>query len=164
MNPNSVQDAPTLSEAQRLAGVFHSPGAVFADIAKSGKWIVPLLIMVFVSLGVVAAIQSRISVDQMVAKIMETNERIQQMPAAQRDAVIAQQTKIIPIGMYAGALLGSAVILFIAAGALLLIFNMLMDGKLKLEHVYGFSPAEFPDESMVQEGVARPVTPRMRAG
>ncbi|MBE0660254.1 MAG: YIP1 family protein [Bryobacteraceae bacterium] len=134
MNPDTGQEAVPLSEGQRLTGVFHSPGAVFGDIAKYGKWIIPLLIMVVISLGVVAAIQSRVPVDLMIAKIMETNERMQQMSAEQRDAVIAQQTKIIPIGMYAGALLGSAVILFIAAGALLFIFNLLMDGKLKYKN------------------------------
>jgi hypothetical protein len=134
MNPDTGQEAAPLSEVQRLTGVFHSPGAVFADIAKSGKWIIPLLIMVVISLGVMTAIQSRIPVDMMIAKIMETNERMQQLPAAQREAVIAQQTKMIPIGMYAGALLGSAVVLFVAAGALLLIFNLLMDGKLKYKN------------------------------
>jgi hypothetical protein len=145
MNPDTGQEAAPLSELQRLTGVFHSPGAVFGDIAKNGKWIIPLLIMVVISLGVVAAIQSRVSVDQMIAKILESNEQMQQMSAEQRDAVIAQQSKILPIGMYAGALLGSAVMLFIAAGALLFVFNMLMDGKLNYKNALNiYSYATLP--------------------
>lgn len=134
MNPETAPESQPVSEVQRLTGVFHSPGAVFGNIAVAGKWIIPLLIIMLCSLGAVAAIQSRISVEDMVAKIMETNERMQQLPAEQRDAVMAQQMKIIPIGLYAGAFIGSAVVLFIAAGVLLLIFNMLMDGKLKYKN------------------------------
>lgn len=134
MNPESAPESQPVSEVQRLTGVFHSPGSVFANISAAGKWIVPLLIMIVCSVAVVGIIQSKIPVQDMVAKIMETNERMQQLPAEQRDAVMAQQMKIIPIGMYAGALLGSAVILFIAAGVLLLIFNLLMDGKLKYKN------------------------------
>lgn len=142
MNPDTGQETPALSEAQRLTGVFHSPGSVFGDIAKNGKWWIPLLIMTVVSLGVVAAIQSRVTVDMMIAKIMETNEQMQQLPAEQREAVIAQQTKILPLGMYGGALLGGAIMLFVAAGALLFIFNLLMDGKLcykKALNIYSYA-------------------------
>jgi len=135
MNPETGQEAQQLTEVQRLTGVFHSPAAVFADIARHGRWIIPLLIKTVCSLAIVTAIQSRISVADMVTKIIESNERMQQLPAEQRDAVIAQQMKFIPIGMYAGAIFGSAVVLFVAAGVLLLVFNMLMDGKLKYKNV-----------------------------
>lgn len=134
MSPETAPESQQVSEVQRLTGVFHSPGSVFGNIAVAGKWVIPLLIIVLCSLGSVTAIQSRISVEDMVAKILETNERMQQLPADQRDAVMAQQMKIIPIGLYAGAFVGSAVILFIAAGVLLLVFNLLMDGKLKYKN------------------------------
>jgi hypothetical protein len=134
MNPETGSDSQPISEGQRLTGVFHSPGSVFANVSVAGRWFIPLIIIVILSVGMVAVIMSRVSVEQMVTKIMESNERMQQLPAEQRDAVIAQQIKFMPIGIYAGALLGSPVILLIGAGVLLLIFNMLMDGKLKYKN------------------------------
>jgi len=134
MNPEAGQESQPLSEVQRLTGVFHSPGSVFADIAKSGRWFIPLIIVTLLSIGMIAVIQSRVSVDQMIAKIMESNERVQQLSAEQREAVIAQQTKLMPIMMIAGAALGNPVILLVSAGILLLVFNLLMDGKLKYKN------------------------------
>ncbi len=38
MNPESGQESQSVSEAQRLTGVFHSPSSVFANIAQAGRW------------------------------------------------------------------------------------------------------------------------------
>jgi len=134
MNPETGQEVAPLSEAQRLTGVFHSPGAVFGDIVRSGKWWIPLLISTILSVIMITAVQSRVSIDQMLEKTVATNERFQQLSADQKEAALASQRKIVPIAMYGGAVVGSAIYLFIAAGALLMIFNMLMDGKLKYKN------------------------------
>jgi len=145
MSQVSDPEPAALSEGQRLSGVFHSPGSVFADIAKNGKWLIPLLILTALSIGIITAIQKRVTVDQMIAKTMETNERMQQLPAEQRDRVIDQQRKFMPIGMYAGGALGNAVVLFVVAGALLFVFKLLMDANLKYKNslnicAYGMLP------------------------
>ncbi|MBA3975317.1 MAG: hypothetical protein C0504_14010 [Candidatus Solibacter sp.] len=134
MNPDTGQEAAPLSEVQRLTGVFHSPGAVFGDIVRSGKWWIPLLISTVLGVMMVSAVQSRVSVDQMLDRVVANNEQFQQMSADRKEAALSTQRKIIPIAMYGGAVVGSAVYLFVAAGVLLFVFNLLMDGKLKYKN------------------------------
>ncbi len=134
MNPESGQESQSLSEAQRLTGVFHSPGSVFANIARSGRWWIPLIVTTIIAIALVSAVQSRVSVDQMLARALDNNERFQQLPAEQKEAALSAQRKILPAAMLGGAAVGSAIYLFIAAGALLFVFNLLMDGGLKYKH------------------------------
>lgn len=134
MNPETGLETPTLSEAQRLTGVFHSPGSVFGDIVKSGNWWIPLLILTVLAVTMISAVQSRVSVDQMLEQAVANNERFQQLSADQKEAALASQRKIVPIAMYGGAVVGNLIYLCIAAGALLFVFNMLMDGKLKYKN------------------------------
>ena len=134
MNPEHVENPAPLSEGQRLTGVFHSPGAVFADIARSGRWWIPVLIATCLSIALVAAMQSRVSVDQILAKAIEGNERFQQLSADQKEQALSSQRKIIPIAMFGGAALGNIGILLVMAAALMFVFNLLMDGKLRYKN------------------------------
>ncbi len=145
MNPESGQESQSLSEAQRLTGVFHSPGSVFANIARAGRWWIPLLVLTIVSIAMVSAVQSRVSVDQMLATALDNNDRFQQLSAADKEAALSSQRKILPFAMFGGAAVGNAVVLFVGAGALLFVFNLLMDGNLKYKNALNiYAYAMFP--------------------
>lgn len=134
MNPESGPESQPVSELQRLTGVFHSPASVFANIVQAGRWWIPLLILTVLAVVMISVVQSRVTVDQMLARALDNNEQFQQLSAEQKEAALSSQRKIIPYAMYGGALFGNVVILLVVAGALLFVFNLLMDGKLKYKN------------------------------
>lgn len=137
MQPTEARqpDAPTMGEARRLTGVFHEPGAVFADIASNGRWWLALLITVVVTVAVAQLMVSRIGYDRIIQKSFESNSRVQEMPAEQKARAIEMQRKIMPVAMnvvpLAAVVLGALVI----AGILMFIFNSMLDAGLRYKQV-----------------------------
>jgi hypothetical protein len=132
MNP--AESAPVempLSEGRRLAGVFHEPGAVFADIARNGHWWIPLLIVTILSLGMITMIDKRVGVDRIMQRAFDTTPQLQQLTAEQKERAMEMQRKIIPITMYAGGLVGPIIGYVVIAAVLLFFFNFLGGAELK---------------------------------
>ncbi|WP_321475391.1 YIP1 family protein [uncultured Paludibaculum sp.] len=135
MEPQDATTTPPASEVRRLTGVCFDPGAVFADIANNGRWwaawlIITILISVFMSLVI-----SRVGYDQIIAKTMESNPRMQEMPADQKEKAVEMQRKIMPYALRLGPVLGGLVMVLVAAGALLFVFNFMFDAGLKFKQV-----------------------------
>ena len=90
-----------MSEISRISGVFFEPKKAFADIAARPRWIVPLLLVIVFSFGVIAAYNQRglmrISAEQQMAK----SPQIAQLPPDQREAAIERGVKIGSIVGYA---------------------------------------------------------------
>lgn len=90
-----------MSEAARLTGVFFEPKKAFADIAARPRWIVPLLLMIITSVGVVMLYSQkgimRIAAEQQMAK----NPQIQQLPPDQRAQAMERGEKFSSIVGYA---------------------------------------------------------------
>jgi Yip1 domain len=113
---------PALSEGQRLLDVFIAPSKTFTDLRRNASWWAPFLIIV-----VVSAIFSYV-VDQKVGfrKVVENQiqlrpkaaERLEQMPADQREKALARQVMITKGVVYVVPLLG-LIVYAIFAGVLL---------------------------------------------
>jgi hypothetical protein len=105
MTPEPVSSAETppqgMSEIGRLTGVFFEPKKAFADIAERPRWIVPLLLLMIASFGLVSLYSQkgvmRITVEQQMAK----NQQIQQLPPDQREQAIERAMKFSAIVYYA---------------------------------------------------------------
>lgn len=134
METAEAQPTP-LSETRRLTGVFHEPGSVFADIARNGRWWIPLLIIVILSSLFITVMVNRMGYDLIVQKIVESNPRMQEMPADQREKAIEIQRKTMPYVMRVLPVVAIFVVTFISAAALLFVLNFMFDAKLKYKEV-----------------------------
>lgn len=142
MEPEESTTTPALSEMRRLTGTFFEPGAVFPDIAANGRWWLPWLIIVVLISVFMALVIQRVGVDQIIVKSMESNSRVQEMSADQKEKAMEMQRKIVPIAMRVGPVVASLVMLMVAAGVLLFVFNFMFDGGLKFKqvlNVYAYS-------------------------
>lgn len=126
-----------MSEAGRLAGVFGSPSAAFADIAERPRWgLVPLIIIVLTSLLFMWFFNQRVGWDRFVNSNLANNPRIEQLPADQKAQVLAQQRKILPIIGWVGPVVFTPIGIAIAAGVLLGVFNLAMGAQFKFKNLF----------------------------
>lgn len=122
--PPVQSGSPPMSELSRLVGVFFEPKKAFADIAQRPRWFVPFLITVVFSAGYLYAFTTHIGWEPYLHRIMDTNARVQQLPAEQRQNVFTLYLRILPIFGYVAAivgvlipyLLGSAIVVGIIKG------------------------------------------------
>ncbi len=95
-----LENAPALSEGQRLINVFVAPSKTFTDLKRKASWInwfIPWLavaIMTWIFVGVVA---QKVGFRQVNENAMRMNakmqERIAQMPTEQREQMLERSTK-----------------------------------------------------------------------
>lgn len=88
----SEDTTPQMSEAATLGNIFFAPGETFADLRRKPRFILAALIMVALFTAFNYLFISKIGFEQLIRARMEANSRVQQMPADQREALIAQQS------------------------------------------------------------------------
>lgn len=113
-----------MSEAGRITGVFWEPKPVFADLAARPRWWVPMILVVVLAVVYVAAFSQVVGWRTFMEHEIANNSRLQELPAAQREAIINQQTSIAGVMGYAGSVVGGVVTLLLVAGVLLLLFKL----------------------------------------
>lgn len=129
-------EAPTegLGEFDRLTGVLFDPKATFPDIVARPRWWVPVVVLSVLTLTFLAVFQQGGGWAPFFRQQMERNQRVQQMPADQRERILEQQLKMAPIFGYVQGTIGIAVFAVVLAGILLFVFNILAGQSL------GFRP------------------------
>jgi hypothetical protein len=124
-----------MTEIGRLFGVFFEPGKVFADVTQRPRWIAPVLVSIIVGLGLVYAISTHVGWEQTVRQTLANNQRVADLPADQRERMIATGTKFASIGGWISALAAPLFILIIAA-VLAGLFNGLLGAELKFAQAF----------------------------
>jgi hypothetical protein len=139
MTPELAPDnAPPMSEVGRITGVYFDPKPAFADIAARPRWYVPLILMMVAGLAFTYSFTSRIGWRGYIAKTMENNPRVRDMPAEQRELQINTGARIAPIFGYAYSLVGIPVVTLIVAGAMLLVCKM-MGTSLRFKQMFAIT-------------------------
>lgn len=126
---------PPSSEMRRLTGVCFEPAAVFPDIATNGRWWVAWLIIAVLISAFTTLMVSRIGYDRMITKAFESNARMQEMPADQKEKAVEMQRKMMPFFVRVMPPIGLLIVMLVAAGALLFVFNFMLDAGLKFKQV-----------------------------
>jgi hypothetical protein len=146
----SAPSAPSkeLSEFARLSGILWEPGATFRDIAARPRWWPPLVIVIALSLVFSYTFTQRGGWEHFFRQQMETNSRMQNMPADQREQTMAMQVKVGPYFAYGGSILGLPCFALAAAGIFLFLFRTLLGAELSFKQVfaiccYSFVPLIF---------------------
>jgi hypothetical protein len=125
-----------MGEFSRIVGVFFEPSKTFRDIAERPTWIVPMILVILAVMGIITAESQHIGWDRIFRHQMETNSRLQQMPADQREQTLAMQEKFASVGGYVFALIGVPVSDLIIAAVLLGIAGGLMGGGMRFKQVF----------------------------
>jgi hypothetical protein len=93
--PPQDPQAPPLSEGARLLNTFFAPRKTFTDLRRSASWWAPFLITSIVSLLFVYVVDQKIGFRKVTENQIQSQpkqaERIEGMPADQREKVIGQQ-------------------------------------------------------------------------
>jgi len=113
---------PALSEGQRLVDVFIAPSKTFTDLRRNASWWAPFLIIVVVSLAFSYVVDQKVGfrkvVDNQIQLQPKAAERLDQMPADQREKALARQVLITKGVTYAVPLFG-LIVYAVFAGVLL---------------------------------------------
>lgn len=125
-----------MGEFARIFGVFFEPQKTFTDIARRPTWVVPLILVIASALGMFAVISQRVGWDRIVRHQMATSSRVQQMPADQREQMMATQIKFAPISYNGGTVIGITILYLIEAAVLLGIAGGMMGGGMSFRQVF----------------------------
>ena len=129
--------APPLSELDRLTGVLFDPKPAFTDIAARPQgWWLPLVLLIVLSLVFTYAFTQRVGWERFMRQQMESNPRVQDLPADRREQIIEQQARLAPIFGYAGSVVFSSLLALVIAGALLFVFNVLLGAELPFRQLF----------------------------
>jgi hypothetical protein len=130
------QERAPLSEGQRLGYIFIAPNRVFADLRRNASWWAPFLIVAAVSLLFISVVDRKVGFPKVVENLIQMRpkqaDRIDRLPADQRDKVMVQRATITKIVSYAVPVI-TLVLYAVFAGILLatLKFGMSADVKYK---------------------------------
>lgn len=140
--PAPAQQAPPrVSSFGRLFNVFFEPKATFESIVERPSWVLPMLASILIGIVVVAFIGSRVGwrqvIDKQIASSPRAQQRMEQIPADQREAMLEKQAKVAPIIGYVGIVVGIPIAELIVAALLLVAFNIISGSKTRFSASLG---------------------------
>lgn len=133
--PAPAQHAPApVSSVGRVFNVFFEPKKTFESIVQRPTWVLPMLIVIVLGLVAVATIGSRIGwrqvIDHQIASSPRAQQRMEQIPAAQRESILEKQAKFAGVFGYVGAVVGTVVAEIIVAALLLAAFKIISGSQI----------------------------------
>jgi hypothetical protein len=140
MTPEAVQaPEPTpaaMGEFSRITGVLFEPTKTFEDVARRPKFLVPLVLTLLSALLVTFLFTQHVGWDRFMRQQMENSSRMQQVPAEQREQMLATQTKFGPIFATVGIIVGIPIYYLVASAVLLGIVAGIMSAPVKFKQVF----------------------------
>jgi len=131
--PPPQQPAPSVSSFGRVFGALFNPKPTFESIVQQPSWILPMLAVVLISIVIVALIGSRVGwrqvIDRQIASSPKAQQRMEQVPAGQREEILDKQAKFAGIIAYVGVVLGTVIAEVVAAAVLMGVFNLMAGSK-----------------------------------
>ena len=129
--------APPLGHFDRLVGVLFDPAPAFADVAaRPAGWWLPLLLLTIITVGFIFAFTERVGWERFMRQQLEQSSRTQQMPVEQREEVLRQQLRFVPIFSHIQGALAWPLITLVVGGAFLFVFNILLWAQLTFRQIY----------------------------
>src|SRR6476469_6568594 len=119
IQPDPIQP---MAEPARLAGVFVEPEKSFTDIAaRPNRWWIPMILVAITSLAFTYCFSQRVGWERMIRQTMESNSRVQSLPADQKELAISRGTKVASVMGYVGPVLGAPIMMLVVAGAMMMV-------------------------------------------
>jgi Yip1 domain len=128
-SPDPVVPEKSGGVFQDLLDVYFAPREAFERIVRHRRWLLPAVGMVVVSLAFAGVWLSRMQPREFLTTQLQESGQWDKIPAENREHVLDQQAKFIPIFTWIMAPLGAVVILVVVAGALLFVFRFFYAGE-----------------------------------
>jgi Yip1 domain len=123
--PEAPEAPGPINHLGRIIGVFFSPKATFADIARRPSWILPVVIMTVIGIGVGFALNQRVDWRDVASKRIEESPRAANLSSEQKEQQIAMSAKVSPYAAYAIGALAPILGVVIVAAVMLLAYNVI---------------------------------------
>jgi hypothetical protein len=123
----AAENAPALSEVQRIVNVFVAPSKTFEDIRRNASWWMPWLIGAVLSMGFVMVMVKKVDFEDMIRQQIMSSKSAQQfesLPKDQQEQRIAIAAKFGKVFTYFSPLIALVFSLLIAL-ILMAIFNFI---------------------------------------
>lgn len=109
----------------RIIGVFFSPGATFADIARKPTWVIPVILSTVVTLAAFAVMNQKVDWRDVSAKKIEESPRAANLSAEQKQQQIEMGAKITPYILYVSGVVIPILFVVVVGAVMLGAFNLL---------------------------------------
>ena len=129
-------DTPAQSFPERLMGIFISPPATLADVARKPDFVAPLILAVVGSVAVTETMLWKIGVERIVRMSIEQSGRASSMSPDQIDQAVHQGAKIGAIFAHIGGIVVPPIAMLIIAGLGILIVNLIFGARTKFKTVF----------------------------
>ncbi len=134
-----AQSPGGMSEIERLAGVFWSPGAAFQDIAARPRPWIPILLVIVAGIALTYAFGSLVGWEHYLEEQLAKNPQFEQLSPQQQRAILDQQRGFAGVMSYVGASAGPVILLLAVAGGLLLVFKIGAGAGITFKQSFGIT-------------------------
>lgn len=139
--PQNPSPAPVAPESgggffQNLIDVYFSPREAFTRIVRSPRFLLPLVGYVILVLGFTGIWMSRMDAREFMKVQIEESGQADKIPAEQREAIIEQQAKWMPIFAWVMGPVGIAVTLVVIAGVLMFIYRFFYSSEVTFRQAF----------------------------
>ena len=135
-SPAPVAPEPAGGFFQNLVDVYFSPREAFKRIVRQPRFLVPLVLYVILVLGFTAVWMQKMDPVEFMKVQIEESGQADKIPAEQREAIIEQQAKWMPIFAWVMGPLGIAVTLLVIAGALMFIYRFFYSSEVTFRQAF----------------------------
>ncbi len=140
-----------MNEPSRLLGIYWEPKPVFEDLAERPRFWVPIVLLTILSIVFLYFFSNVVGWENMMRQEIESSARLEQLSVEQKERIIEQQMKFVPIFGYVGGTLGTLITLLVIAAALLGLFKM--GGGAELTFKQAFSVCSYSYLPMLLHGI-----------
>lgn len=128
---------PTHGVLWMLTNIWFEPARVFEQVARTPRWWIPLIIVTVAAMAFMGGVSSHVGWETFMRQELESNPRFDNMPAEQREQVVAMQMKFAPIMGFVGVPTSIATSAVVIAAVLMLVFKYLLDGPCGFSQALG---------------------------
>ena len=138
MSEVTVAPAPVAPEAgggffQNLIDMYFAPREAFTRIVRSPQILVPLVVYTLIVLGFTGVWMSKMDPTEFMKTQIEESGRADQMTAEQRQSVIEQQAKFMPIFGWVVGPVVIAIMLLVVSGVLMFVYRFFYAGDVSFK-------------------------------
>ena len=137
--PQLAQEPRPLSEGQRLIDTFIAPSKTFTDLRRNASWWGPYLIIVITSISFIYVVDQKVGFPKVVENAIQlqpkTADRIDRMPADQKQKVLQQQATVTKVISYCIPIV-ALIIYALVAGVLFATLKFAVSADIKYSTLY----------------------------
>lgn len=122
-SPSPVEPEKPGGFLQNLVDVYFSPREAFTRIVRNPAFVLPLVAYIVLVLAFTGVWMSKMDPVEFMKVQIEESGRADRIPADQRESIIEQQAKMMPIFAWVGGVVGTVVTFLVVAGVLLFVYR-----------------------------------------